>query len=241
MRQRQPRQAVRSGNDSTLRTSAPSGAFGCAVPAVLEGVHDLRHIRFHDLRHTCATSLAQQAAESDPDIQAYMGAFQSDHHLAPTYIRGVSENARNLQRLETSTCVCQLIGSGCAHRPGESRQADCIYHCSKVMVSDCRNSGTATASQPNYMVIAAARSSTASYRTMTASAPSCANQKLMTLSAFSVAGLLSRHSTSPIMAEIVTAFRSDTPNCRRILHMILRPEFQMNRFCVICLLHQLFI
>ena len=30
-------QAVRSGNDSTLRTSAPSRAFGCAVPAVLEG------------------------------------------------------------------------------------------------------------------------------------------------------------------------------------------------------------
>ena len=41
--------------------------------------------------------------------------------------------------------------------------------------------------------------------------------------------------------EIVTAFRSDTPNCCRILHMILRPEFQMDRFCVIRILHQFFI
>ena len=60
--------------------------------------HDLRHIRFHDLRHTCATSLAQRGCETT-DIQAYMG--HSNPITTSRYIHPeISENARSLQRLE---------------------------------------------------------------------------------------------------------------------------------------------
>lgn len=53
--------------------------------------------------------------------------------------------------------------------------------------------------------------------------------------------LQSWQSTSPIIAKIVTAFGFDASNRCRILRMIFRPEFQMNRFCVIRNLHQFFI
>ena len=66
--------------------------------------HDLRHIRFHDLRHTCATSLAQRGCETT-DIQAYMG--HSNPITTSRYIHPeISENAHSLQRLEQAlACV----------------------------------------------------------------------------------------------------------------------------------------
>ena len=39
--------------------------------------------------------------------------------------------------------MCQLIGSGCA-QPKMAVSASRLHSCSKVMVSDCRNSGTAS-------------------------------------------------------------------------------------------------
>lgn len=66
--------------------------------------HDMRYIRFHDLRHTCATSLAQRGCETT-DIQAYMG--HSNPITTSRYIHPeISENARSLQRLEQAlACV----------------------------------------------------------------------------------------------------------------------------------------
>ena len=59
---------------------------------------------FHDLRHTCATSLAQRGCETT-DIQAYMG--HSNPITTSRYIHPeISENARSLQRLEQAlACV----------------------------------------------------------------------------------------------------------------------------------------
>lgn len=64
----------------------------------------LRHIRFHDLRHTCATSLAQRGCDIT-DIQAYMG--HSNPGTTSRYIHPeINENARSLQRLEKAlACV----------------------------------------------------------------------------------------------------------------------------------------
>ena len=66
--------------------------------------HDMRYIRFHDLRHTCATSLAQRGCETT-DIQAYMG--HSNPITTSRYIHPeISENAHSLQRLEQAlACV----------------------------------------------------------------------------------------------------------------------------------------
>lgn len=67
--------------------------------------HDMRYIRFHDLRHTCATSLAQRGCETT-DIQAYMG--HSNPITTSRYIHPeISENAHSLQRLEPGSCVCR--------------------------------------------------------------------------------------------------------------------------------------
>ena len=103
LRQRQPRRP--SGPVMTARYGLPlhPERLGAQFRQFLKE-HDLRHIRFHDLRHTCATSLAQRGCETT-DIQAYMG--HSNPITTSRYIHPeISENARSLQRLEQAlACV----------------------------------------------------------------------------------------------------------------------------------------
>lgn len=66
--------------------------------------HSLRPIRFHDLRHSCATELARQGCEV-PEIQAFLGhsnaatTFQYIHPDADSNRRSLSRLERALSRI----------------------------------------------------------------------------------------------------------------------------------------------
>ena len=112
MQEVQKEQAAKEGKpyyDNDLVVAKPDGApinaswVSSQFGKLLEDL-EMPHIRFHDLRHTCATSLAQRGCETT-DIQAYMG--HSNPITTSRYIHPeISENARSLQRLEQAlACV----------------------------------------------------------------------------------------------------------------------------------------
>lgn len=97
LRERQPRRlsgpVFEANHGGPINPSCLTGRFQHFLKA-----RELRHIRFHDLRHTCATSLAQRGCETT-DIQAYMG--HSNPITTSRYIHPeIGGNARSLKCLE---------------------------------------------------------------------------------------------------------------------------------------------
>jgi integrase len=103
----------RWSNDRLVWPAADGGmhavGYDAGLPRALERVGIKRHIRFHDLRHTCASHLLQGTWAPKmirgplrlEEVKAWLdhsdiGVTQRYAHLAPDAIRGKVVNAANL-------------------------------------------------------------------------------------------------------------------------------------------------